>query len=59
VFLAEHAKSDRDKAFISDAAVAPWLTKQPLLNVRRLPGNHVTLLFHPDVAAACTVPGQG
>jgi pimeloyl-ACP methyl ester carboxylesterase len=59
VFLAEHAKSDRDKAFISDAAVAPWLTKQPLLNVRRLPGNHVTILFHPDVAAACTVPGQG
>jgi pimeloyl-ACP methyl ester carboxylesterase len=58
VFLAEHAKKERDRPFISDAAVAPWLAKQPLLNVRRLPGNHVTVLFDPTVAAACLVPGQ-
>ena len=52
VFLAEHAKSSKDKPFISDKAVAAAVAKQPLLNVRRLPGNHVTVLFAPEIAAA-------
>ena len=52
VFLAEHAKKAGQKPFISDKAVAPWLDRQPLLCVRRLPGNHVTVLFAPEVAEA-------
>lgn len=52
VFLAEHAKTATDKPFISDKAVAPWLTRQPLLSVTRLPGNHMTVLFAPEVVEA-------
>ena len=52
VFLAEHAKKQDDKPFISDKAVEPWRTRQPLLRVTRLPGNHMTVLFAPEVAAA-------
>ena len=52
VILAEHAKKQDDKPFISDKAVEPWRTRQPLLRVRRLPGNHMTVLFAPEVAAA-------
>ena len=52
VFLAEHAKGTSDKPFIADKAVAQAVAKQPLLNVKRLPGNHVTVLFAPEVAAA-------
>lgn len=52
ILLAEHAKKAGQKPFISDKAVAPWLDRQPLLSVRRLPGNHVTVLFAPEVAEA-------
>lgn len=52
VFLAEHAKGTSDKPFISDKAVEAEVGKQPLLSVTRLPGNHVTVLFAPEVAAA-------
>ncbi len=52
VFLAEHAKKQDDKPFISDKAVEPWRTRQPLLRVKRLPGNHMTVLFAPEVVAA-------
>lgn len=52
VFLAEHAKGTTDKPFVSDKAVTEAVAKQPLLNVKRLPGNHVTVLFAPEVAAA-------
>jgi pimeloyl-ACP methyl ester carboxylesterase len=52
VFLAENAKKAGQKPFISDKAVAPAVARQPLLDVHRLPGNHVTVLFAPEVAAA-------
>lgn len=51
VFLAENMKKDGQRPFISDKAVAPWLEK-PNLTVTRLPGNHVTVLFAPEVVAA-------
>lgn len=52
VLLAESKKLDGQKPFISDRAVAPWAGRQPLLRVRRLPGNHVTVLFAPEVVEA-------
>jgi pimeloyl-ACP methyl ester carboxylesterase len=52
VFLAENMKKDGQRPFISDKAVAPWLAKKPNLTVTRLPGNHVTVLFAPEVVAA-------
>jgi pimeloyl-ACP methyl ester carboxylesterase len=52
VLLAANKKLDGQKPFISDKAVAPWLQRQPLLRVRRLPGNHATVLFAPEVADA-------
>ena len=52
VFLAENAKKAGQRPFISDAAVAPWTARQPLLRVTRLPGNHMTVLFAPEVAEA-------
>jgi pimeloyl-ACP methyl ester carboxylesterase len=52
VFLASNMKRDGQKPFIADKAVASWLKRQPLLNVKRLPGNHVTVLFAPEILAA-------
>jgi pimeloyl-ACP methyl ester carboxylesterase len=52
VFLAESTKKDGQRPFISDKAVAPWLATKPNLTVTRLPGNHLTVLFAPEVAAA-------
>ena len=52
VILAEHKEHDGQKAFISDKAAARWTARQPLLTVQRLPGNHVTVLFAPEVVAA-------
>jgi lipase len=54
VFPATHRRSDGDRPFISDEAIAAWLQRQPLLHVRRLPGNHVTVLFAPEVREAIT-----
>lgn len=50
--LAENAKKDGQKPFISDKAAAAAVAAQPLLTVRRLPGNHVTVLFAPEVVEA-------
>jgi pimeloyl-ACP methyl ester carboxylesterase len=52
VLLATSKKHDGQPPFISDKAVAPWVAKQPLLHVQRLKGNHVTVLFAPEVLAA-------
>ena len=52
IFLAENQKWEGHKPFISNRAVAPWRTRQPRLAVRRLPGNHVTVLFAPEVREA-------
>jgi pimeloyl-ACP methyl ester carboxylesterase len=52
VILAESAKKDGAKPFINDAKVAAAVAKQPLLHVTRLPGNHVTVLFTPQVSEA-------
>lgn len=52
VILAEHAKKPGRKPFISDAQVAAAVARQPLLSVQRLPGNHVTVAFEPEVVEA-------
>jgi len=52
VFLAENKKWEGQGPFISDRAVAPWRSRQPLLRMQRLTGNHVTVLFAPEVIAA-------
>lgn len=52
VFLAENQKWEGQRPFISEKAVAPWLRRQPQLSVTRLPGNHLTVLFAPEVRAA-------
>lgn len=52
VFLAENKKKEGQAPFISDKAVAAAVAAQPLLHVTRLPGNHVTVLFASEVAAA-------
>lgn len=53
--LAEHAKNTNGKPFIADKAVTPWTAKMPNLSVRRLKGNHITVVFESEVAAACTL----
>jgi lipase len=58
VFLAENLKWDGQRQFITDKQVVPWTAKLPHLKVKRLPGNHVTVLFAPEVAAACTLQPQ-
>ncbi|MDP9102025.1 MAG: alpha/beta fold hydrolase [Actinomycetota bacterium] len=45
-------KHDAAKPFLSEAVVAEWLGRLPGLTAQRLPGNHVTVLFAPEVAAA-------
>jgi hypothetical protein len=58
VLLGSHARKDSDKPFISHKAVAAATARQPLLSVRRLPGNHVTVLWDPAVAdAVAATPG--
>lgn len=52
VLLAESARKDGQRPFITDHAVTPWARRQPLLTVRRLPGNHVTVLFAPELREA-------
>jgi pimeloyl-ACP methyl ester carboxylesterase len=52
VLLAENKKWEGQGPFISEKAVAPWRTRQPLLRVNRLKGNHMTVLFAPEVLAA-------
>jgi pimeloyl-ACP methyl ester carboxylesterase len=52
VFLATHKEGTGGGPFISDKAVAAAVAKQPLLHVTRLEGNHVTVLFASEVAAA-------
>jgi lipase len=52
VLLAENTRKEGQKPFISDKAVAAAVARQPLLQVRRLPGNHVTVVFAPEVAEA-------
>lgn len=52
VLLATSKKYDGQRPFISDKAVARWVPRQPLLKVQRVTGNHVTVLFSPEVAAA-------
>lgn len=52
LLLAENLKWEGNKPFISDKAVAPWRKRLPNLSVQRLPGNHVTVLFAPEVVAA-------
>ena len=54
VLLAENMKWAGQRPFISAKAVAPWLQRQPMLSVRRLQGNHLTILFAPEVATAIT-----
>jgi len=52
VLLAEHRMKPKDKPFIADAAAGEWVARQPLLRVHRLPGNHVTIMFRPELVSA-------
>lgn len=52
VVLAENAKKAGQKPFISNKAAVAAVAAQPLLTVTRLPGNHVTVVFTPEVVAA-------
>ena len=52
--LAEHSRKDDDKPFISDKAIATWQAKVPNMQVTRLSGNHLTVLFAPEVVEAVT-----
>lgn len=55
VFLAENQKWEGQRPFISDKAVAPWTARMPNLTVTRLKGNHITVVFEPEVAKACSL----
>jgi pimeloyl-ACP methyl ester carboxylesterase len=52
LLLAQHGKHHGARAFLSDKAVAAVRSAVPQLTVRRLPVNHVTILFAPEVADA-------
>jgi pimeloyl-ACP methyl ester carboxylesterase len=52
VLVAENARWDGQKPFLSDEALAPLRERLPDVTVTRLPGNHLTVLFAPEVAAA-------
>lgn len=52
LLLAEHGKHQGARAFISDKALSAVRAAMPQLNVQRLPANHVTILFAPEVMAA-------
>jgi hypothetical protein len=52
LLLAQNTRFDGQKPFISDKAVRPWLAANPLLTMHRLPGNHVTVVFAPEVRQA-------
>lgn len=54
VLLAAHRRREGERPFVADRAVERWRQRQPLLRVQRLPGNHVTVLFAPEVATAIT-----
>jgi lipase len=50
--LASHSKNDRDKPFIADSVVSRWTAELPHLTVERVEGNHMTVLFGPEVVNA-------
>ena len=52
--LASHRRKDGEGPFISEKAVARGKALQPNLAVERLPGNHLTILFAPELAQAVT-----
>jgi lipase len=52
VLLAENKQKQGQKPFIDDASVRAAVASQPLLTVERLAGNHVTVVFAPEVVAA-------
>lgn len=52
MLLAENRLKEGERPFISDKAVAHWTARCPNLSVQRLPGNHVTILFAPELAEA-------
>ena len=52
--LAENRRKDGEGPFISDKSVATWTAKLPNLQVTRLRGNHLTVLFAPEVVDAVT-----
>ncbi|TAL14450.1 MAG: alpha/beta fold hydrolase [Frankiales bacterium] len=52
LLVAENQKWEGNKPFIADKVIARWRDRLPRLTVQRLPGNHVTVLFAPEVIAA-------
>jgi pimeloyl-ACP methyl ester carboxylesterase len=57
LILAENMKWEGNKPFIPDSVVAPYRDRLPNLTVHRLKGNHVTVLFAPEVIAAVRSTG--
>lgn len=49
---AEHGKHDTSRPFLSQSVVDTWTARLPLLTAERVPGNHATVLFSDEVAAA-------
>ena len=50
--LATSMRKDGEKPFITDKAAVLWSARQPRLRVVRLAGNHLTVLFDPQVSAS-------
>jgi pimeloyl-ACP methyl ester carboxylesterase len=54
LLAAAHGRTDKDKPFLSDAAIAKWTARQPLLTAQRIEANHMTILFSPEFLTAVT-----
>lgn len=52
LLAAAHGRTDKDKPFLSDAAIAKWTSRQPRLTAQRVEANHMTLLFSAELKAA-------
>lgn len=57
---AEHLSGDGGRPFLTDAVLARWRGRQPLLTTERVSGsNHVTVVFSAEVAAAVEASPRG
>jgi pimeloyl-ACP methyl ester carboxylesterase len=52
VLAATGQKKDGGRPFLSDAVLAEWTRRQPLLTAERVTANHVTIMFAPELAKA-------
>jgi hypothetical protein len=52
LIAATNGTGDKAKAFLSDTVVDPVVARVPSLTFERLKGNHLTVLFTPEVRRA-------